>query len=192
MSLADNLVELFKEITDLGNIEPLDAGQSSDGMRRFKVLTSSTDNDLLDLFTFHVAREKEQVVLRAGQFAVAADRDLPAQLPAYQVSDLRPAQVQRLVELEDRAGRGLKDHRLGDALCGVGHRIVGKEDHGERVDLDLAVGQVVVLAHQQLDPVAFQDLGVLKLPRPWRKQRPQLRNTLVGRPDEFWPIGRRR
>ncbi|MBW8891923.1 MAG: Hpt domain-containing protein, partial [Burkholderiales bacterium] len=51
LSLADNLVELFKEITDLGTIEPLDAGQSSDGMRRFKILTSSTDNDLLDLFT---------------------------------------------------------------------------------------------------------------------------------------------
>jgi len=62
LSLADNLVELFKEITDLGNIEPLDAGQSSDGMRRFKVLTSSTDNDLLDLFTFHVAREQVKLI----------------------------------------------------------------------------------------------------------------------------------
>jgi two-component system, chemotaxis family, sensor kinase CheA len=62
LSLADNLVELFKEITDLGNIEPLDAGQSSDGMRRFKVLTSSTDNDLLDLFTFHVAREQVKLM----------------------------------------------------------------------------------------------------------------------------------
>ncbi len=62
MSLADNLVELFKEITDLGTIEPLDAGQSSDGMRRFKVLTSSTDNDLLDLFTFHVAREQVKLM----------------------------------------------------------------------------------------------------------------------------------
>ncbi|MFG6440673.1 chemotaxis protein CheA [Roseateles sp. LKC17W] len=57
-SVADNLVDLFKEITDLGTIEPLDAGQSSDGMRRFKVLTGSSDNDLLDLFTFHVAREQ--------------------------------------------------------------------------------------------------------------------------------------
>ena len=62
LSLADNLVELFKEITDLGNIEPLDAGQSSDGMRRFKVHTSSTDNDLLDLFTFHVAREQVKLI----------------------------------------------------------------------------------------------------------------------------------
>jgi two-component system chemotaxis sensor kinase CheA len=56
-SLADNLVELFKEITDLGTIEPLDAGRSSDGMRRFKVHTASTDSDLYDLCGFHVARE---------------------------------------------------------------------------------------------------------------------------------------
>ncbi|MBV8468514.1 MAG: chemotaxis protein CheW [Burkholderiaceae bacterium] len=59
---ADNLVELFKEITDLGTIEPLDGGISADGMRRFKVLTSSTDNDLLDLFTFHVAREQVKLL----------------------------------------------------------------------------------------------------------------------------------
>ncbi len=58
---ADNLVELFKEITDLGTIEPLDGGVAADGIRRFKVLTTSTDNDLLDLFTFHVAREQVQL-----------------------------------------------------------------------------------------------------------------------------------
>jgi two-component system chemotaxis sensor kinase CheA len=61
-SLADNLVELFKEITDLGTIEPLDAGTAADGYRRFKVLTSSADNDLLDLFTFHVAREQVKLM----------------------------------------------------------------------------------------------------------------------------------
>ncbi|TDP71593.1 chemotaxis protein CheA [Roseateles toxinivorans] len=86
---ADNLVELFKEITDLGTIEPLDGGQAADGMRRFKIITSSSDNDLLDLFTFHVARE--QVVLMpltsgygfhagapgapAAEVEVAADKD---------------------------------------------------------------------------------------------------------------------
>lgn len=59
---ADNLVELFKEITDLGTIEPLDGGIPADGMRRFKVLTSSTDNDLLDLFTFHVSREQVKLL----------------------------------------------------------------------------------------------------------------------------------
>ena len=55
---ADNLVELFKEITDLGTIEPLDAGRAADGMRRFKVVTTSDDTELLDLFSFHVAREQ--------------------------------------------------------------------------------------------------------------------------------------
>ncbi|RVU44392.1 chemotaxis protein CheA [Rubrivivax rivuli] len=55
--LAENLVELFKEITDLGTIEPLDAGRAADGMRRFKVTTGSSDNDLIDLFGFHIARE---------------------------------------------------------------------------------------------------------------------------------------
>jgi two-component system chemotaxis sensor kinase CheA len=55
---ADNLVELFKEIADLGTIEPLDAGRAADGMRRFKITTASSDNDLLDLFTFHIARER--------------------------------------------------------------------------------------------------------------------------------------
>jgi two-component system, chemotaxis family, sensor kinase CheA len=54
---ADNLIDLFKEITDLGTIEPIDGGQSSDGMRRFKITTTSSESDLLDLFTFHVARE---------------------------------------------------------------------------------------------------------------------------------------
>jgi two-component system chemotaxis sensor kinase CheA len=56
--LADNLVELFSEITDLGTIEPIDGGQASDGMRRFRIITTSTDSDLMDLFTFHVAREE--------------------------------------------------------------------------------------------------------------------------------------
>jgi two-component system, chemotaxis family, sensor kinase CheA len=57
-SVADNLVDLFTEIVDLGTIEPLDGGKPSDGMRRFKIVTNSSDADLMDLFTFHVAREQ--------------------------------------------------------------------------------------------------------------------------------------
>ena len=63
---ADSLVELFSEITGLGTIEALDAGRGADadentdgnpdGLRRFKVHTTSSDNDLYDLFSFHVAR----------------------------------------------------------------------------------------------------------------------------------------
>ncbi len=67
LTLADNLVDLFKEITDLGTIEPLDAGRAADGMRRFKVLTASSDNDLIDLFSFHVARDQVRLApLNAG------------------------------------------------------------------------------------------------------------------------------
>ncbi len=58
VSDADDLLELFREIPDLGTLEPLDGGQSADGMRRFKITTTSGDSDLLDLFTFHVAREQ--------------------------------------------------------------------------------------------------------------------------------------
>ena len=54
---ADSVVELFKEITNLGTIEALDAGRDADGVRRFKVRTTASDNDLIDLFSFHVARE---------------------------------------------------------------------------------------------------------------------------------------
>ncbi len=55
---ADQLFELFSEIEDLGTIERLDAGQASDGMRRFRVRTTSSDEELLDLFMFHVDRER--------------------------------------------------------------------------------------------------------------------------------------
>ncbi len=64
---ADSLVELFQEISNLGTIEALDAGRDADGMRRFKVATTSSDNDLIDLFSFHVAREHVRLApLSAG------------------------------------------------------------------------------------------------------------------------------
>ena len=50
------------DLTDLGTIEAIDGGQPSDGMRRFRVVTTSSDTDLLDLFTFHVAREEVQLL----------------------------------------------------------------------------------------------------------------------------------
>lgn len=61
-SVADNLVELFKEITDLGHIEALDGGVAQEGVRRFKVVTRSAESELLDLFTFHVSKEHVRFV----------------------------------------------------------------------------------------------------------------------------------
>ncbi len=61
-SQAENLVELFKEIVDLGTIEPLPDDASLVGVRRFKVCTATAESELLDLFTFHVAREQVSFV----------------------------------------------------------------------------------------------------------------------------------
>ncbi len=81
--MADNLIELFKEITDLGTIEPIDGGQPSDGMRRFKITTSSSDSDLLDLFTFHVPREAVALLpLGPGYGFHAGNPGVPAEEPA--------------------------------------------------------------------------------------------------------------
>jgi two-component system chemotaxis sensor kinase CheA len=93
--LADNLVELFSEIPDLGSIEPLDAGQAADGMRRFMVTTASSDNDLLDLFTFHVAREQVKLLpLTAGygfhDGAPGAPHEVAASDPGYGFFDDAP------------------------------------------------------------------------------------------------------
>lgn len=59
---ADQLFDLFSEIQDLGTIDRLDAGEAADGMRRFCIHTSSADEDLLDLFTFHVDREQVRLL----------------------------------------------------------------------------------------------------------------------------------
>jgi two-component system chemotaxis sensor kinase CheA len=89
VSHADELVELFKEITGLGTIEPLDAGRAADGMRRFKVFTAASDNDLFDLFGFHVAREHIQLApLSAGYgFHAGAPGAPPSHEPAEKPAD---------------------------------------------------------------------------------------------------------
>jgi two-component system chemotaxis sensor kinase CheA len=59
---ADHLAELFREIPGLGRIDALDAGRTdAQGLRRFRVVTTAADDDLLDLFSFHVARERVQI-----------------------------------------------------------------------------------------------------------------------------------
>ncbi len=73
LSAADNLIDLFKEITDLGTIEALDGGRGDEGFRRFKVLTVSTDADLLDLFSFHIAREHMRLAPLGAGYGFHAD-----------------------------------------------------------------------------------------------------------------------
>ena len=57
---ADALKELFRDIPGLGSISVMESDRPD--VRVFAVETSSSDEDLLDLFVFHVA--KEQVTIR--------------------------------------------------------------------------------------------------------------------------------
>ncbi|WP_395669253.1 chemotaxis protein CheW [Rhodoferax sp.] len=52
---ADAIAELFRDIPGLGSIQTLVAPRQDS--RLFEVETASTDEDLLDLFAFHVSRE---------------------------------------------------------------------------------------------------------------------------------------
>ena len=82
---ADSLVELFAEIEGLGTIELLDGGHAADGMRRFKVFTTSSDEELLDLFSFHIAREQARLLPLGSGYgfpADAADAPTPSAEPA--------------------------------------------------------------------------------------------------------------
>jgi two-component system chemotaxis sensor kinase CheA len=65
---ADAIKELFRDIPGLGSISDLPGLEPA--TRRFAVETTSTNDDLLDLFAFHVA--KEQVVISDGVTATAA------------------------------------------------------------------------------------------------------------------------
>ena len=56
LALADGIADLFRDIPGLGRIEPLP--QAAPGHRAFQVCTSSSEADLLDLFTFHVSKEQ--------------------------------------------------------------------------------------------------------------------------------------
>ncbi|GAB3186986.1 chemotaxis protein CheW [Hydrogenophaga aquatica] len=75
--LADAIKELFRDIAGLGTIL---SEQDDNGRKVFEIDTTSTDDDLLDLFAFHVS--KDQIVLQDAAAlaapAPAASPELPA------------------------------------------------------------------------------------------------------------------
>ncbi len=64
---ADCIAELFRDIPGLGEISPLPCDQKD--RRIFRALTTASDTDLLDLFTFHVSKEQIQIVDTAAILA---------------------------------------------------------------------------------------------------------------------------
>ena len=96
---ADSIAELFREIPELGTIEPIAADPADvAGRQRFRVVTASSEAELIDLFCFHVAREKISIRALAGQTgsaapAVAAVARPPAAVVAPGVPAARIAQA---------------------------------------------------------------------------------------------------
>ncbi|PIF34861.1 two-component system chemotaxis sensor kinase CheA [Delftia sp. 60] len=76
LEMAEAIKELFRDIPGLGRIEDLACDQPQS--RLFDVQTSSTDDDLLDLFAFHVAKEQVRITA-AGAPAEAAPAAVAAQ-----------------------------------------------------------------------------------------------------------------
>ncbi|WP_296444586.1 chemotaxis protein CheA [Rhodoferax sp. UBA5149] len=57
---AEDVKELFRDIAGLGEISDLPSDRAD--TRFFKVMTTSTDEDLLDLFVFHLPRDKVTIL----------------------------------------------------------------------------------------------------------------------------------
>ena len=70
LSQADSIAELFRDIAGLGSIETLPCDQSD--KRVYRVQTSSSDGDLMDLFTFHVSKDQIRIIDNAAAQPVAA------------------------------------------------------------------------------------------------------------------------
>ena len=79
---ADAIEELFRDIPGLGEIKVVPTTDANS--RVFAVETTSTDDDLLDLFAFHVARE--QVLIKD-----AAEESTPAESTSAPAAATNPA-----------------------------------------------------------------------------------------------------
>ncbi len=80
-TVANNLEELFRDIPDLGMFVAADEGKlDAEGCRRFCVTTKSPDSELIELFSFHVAREQIRIEPDSGA-------DFPARRAADGVAE---------------------------------------------------------------------------------------------------------
>jgi len=102
-SVADGLAELFRDIPSLGTLEALDEGRAdAQGYRRFRVTTASPDTELIELFSFHVARDQVRIEPWAeGGAPKAAPTPAPVQAAAL-ATEPSPAAAPAPAEAGDR------------------------------------------------------------------------------------------
>jgi two-component system chemotaxis sensor kinase CheA len=176
MEQADAIKELFRDIAGLGTIEDLPATVPQ--TRLYAVQTSSTDDDLLDLFAFHVA--KEQVQIRSMEGAAPVEPE-PTDATVQAVSDMAggapygffpgapgaPAEQQAATAAQpvaNAAGARSAAPRTGDAKSAQMESTTIRVDVKKVDQLINLVGELVItqamLAQnsQGLDPAAYQQL----------------------------------
>jgi len=86
---ADAVQELFRDIPGLGTISALPSDVKN--TRFFTVETASGDEDLLDLFAFHVSRDYIQIAEKPAAPAVAAAPVAPVAAPVVPSAAASPA-----------------------------------------------------------------------------------------------------
>jgi two-component system chemotaxis sensor kinase CheA len=101
---AEHLAELFTEIPGLGRIEATDGGRADgEGLRRFRVITSTPDSDLLDLFSFHVDRDQVRMGAAAAACAPASVAVAEPAAPAPKAAAVERADYGFFVDLPEAA-----------------------------------------------------------------------------------------
>ena len=92
--LGDAIKELFRDIPGLGTIQ--DQPGAAEGHRLFLVRTASTDDELRDLFVFHVSKEQVQI----SDAAQAAETVQPAAPQVAEVAEV--AEVAALAQGDEQ------------------------------------------------------------------------------------------
>lgn len=168
---ADAIKELFRDIAGLGTIEDLPATVPQ--TRLYAVQTSSTDDDLLDLFAFHVAKEQVQIRPLAEavrmETAAQAEPDMASGAPYgfFPGAPGAPAEQQAAAAAQSVAnasGARSAAPRAGDAKSAQMESTTIRVDVKKVDQLINLVGELVItqamLAQnsQGLDPAAYQQL----------------------------------
>mgnify|MGYP000979676909 CR=1 FL=1 len=105
-AFADNLFELFRDVPDMGTIEKTDEGQAdAEGCRHFRVRTPCGDEELRDLFSFHVDREHVHI------------RPVEAAAPAAPAASAPAAPAKSAVQEDDGFGFFMDPHEAREAAA---------------------------------------------------------------------------
>jgi len=168
---ADAIKELFRDIPGLGSISDMPCEQPQ--MRLFTVETTSTDDDLCDLFAFHVAKEQIRIspaheaadglaeatipVLAEGELPYGFFHEAPGAPPSQPPADTAASTaVAKALPAKPAAARAPSAVQAESATIRVA---VNKVDQLINLVGELVITQAMLAQNSQgLDAAAYQQL----------------------------------